>query len=262
MSTSSGRKNQCSCCGHQLNEHSSTKGSKCKKCKKVFDICQAGYHGQEGFSPLGWRICKVPCSCGERYYPDKAKAAHPLQPHEYDTEHPAYCPLEMYADPSYADVTAEVDTETSYSYSTWPTASSGAQGATEPYQSETSLGKQPVCAPQSMHRRTFSEESEDQLAWDPEKYEAETLGLSSAIAGLAISGESSYQAEESMAPTMELVSARLNSKDRVEFKVKNGENKEESSSSKGKWKREGEWFVYRRSDGRVFYTKEIKKKKK
>lgn len=100
MSTSSGRLKNCSCCGHPLNEHAKPRDSRCKKCNKAFEICQSGYHGDEDGSPLGWRICRVPCGCGERFYPDKAREARALEPHEYVADHPGYRPLEEYADSS------------------------------------------------------------------------------------------------------------------------------------------------------------------
>ncbi|APA15906.1 hypothetical protein sscle_15g106760 [Sclerotinia sclerotiorum 1980 UF-70] len=50
--------------------------SQCKKCKKVFEICQVLEHE-------GWRICFIPCYCGEQYYPEKARATFPLASHEY-----------------------------------------------------------------------------------------------------------------------------------------------------------------------------------
>ncbi|RMJ01511.1 hypothetical protein CDV36_015744 [Fusarium kuroshium] len=322
MSTSSGRSKICSCCGHALNEHAKTTESKCKKCKRGFDICQAGYHGYDRAGPLGWRICKVPCGCGERYYPDKAREARPLQPHEYVTSHPGYRPLEGFADsssyvadttdpgttpayePTYVDLSVngdwlefnnlngelisttrehwqattilyqgvptpcfQLDDGTGYSYYTWSLDVDDAQEATELYPSERSLGKQPEQAPSSFsHRRTFSEESEDPLQWSEERFEAETRGLNSEMARLAVSGESSQQAEKSLAPTggeHEPVSARMNRKGMVEFTVKSGEKKgEEGKSSRGKWKPEGQGFIYRRSDGRTFYAKEIKPAKK
>jgi hypothetical protein len=83
MSTSSGRDKRYGPCGHFLDGHAYTRDSKCKKCKKIFDICQVATH-------RGWRICFIPCSCGEAYYPDKARAAVPLASHEYHPDHPGY----------------------------------------------------------------------------------------------------------------------------------------------------------------------------
>jgi len=83
MSTSSGREKRCGPCGHFLDGHAHARDSKCKKCKKIFDICQVLTH-------RGWRICFIPCSCGKEYYPDKARAAVPLASHEYDPSHPGY----------------------------------------------------------------------------------------------------------------------------------------------------------------------------
>jgi hypothetical protein len=161
----------------------------------------------------------------------------------------------------------QLDDGTGYSYYTWSLDVDDAQEATELYPSERSLGKQPEQAPSSFsHRRTFSEESEDPLQWSQERFEAETRGLNSKMARLAVSGESSQQAEKSLAPTggeHEPVSAHMNRKGMVEFTVKSGEKKgEEGKSSRGKWKPEGQGFIYRRSDGRTFYAKEIKPAKK
>lgn len=41
---------------------------------------------------LGWRICWLPCSCGEEYYPDKARATRPLASHEYRPGHAGFRP--------------------------------------------------------------------------------------------------------------------------------------------------------------------------
>ncbi|KAH7302996.1 hypothetical protein B0I35DRAFT_447498 [Stachybotrys elegans] len=87
MSTSSGREGSCSFCGHWMNEHAREEDSNCKKCKKLFSICQAGRHGPRG-DRRGWRICDIPCSCGSKYYPDKAKAAKPLAADEHKSYQP------------------------------------------------------------------------------------------------------------------------------------------------------------------------------
>ncbi|KAH9204585.1 hypothetical protein DL95DRAFT_418146 [Leptodontidium sp. 2 PMI_412] len=89
MSTNSSREGDCERCGHFMNEHARVRESKCKKCKKAFEICKAHIYGSDG----GWRICFIPCSCGKEYYPDKAKAAVPLAPHEYKREHQGFRPL-------------------------------------------------------------------------------------------------------------------------------------------------------------------------
>ncbi|KAM0362987.1 hypothetical protein ACHAPK_011299 [Fusarium culmorum] len=107
MSTSSGREKTCSSCGHQLSVHAKKSEARYKKCKKSFEICQALYHGEGAEDSSGWRICLIPCDCGKTYYPDKAKAARPLERHEYISSHPAYKALEL------ADEYPEV-TETSY----------------------------------------------------------------------------------------------------------------------------------------------------
>ncbi|KAF4636226.1 hypothetical protein G7Y89_g1864 [Cudoniella acicularis] len=92
MSTSSGRAKEgnCSRCGHSMEQHQKLQFTKCKKCRRSFEVCQAGIHGNDG---VGWRICYVPCSCGEKYYPLGLSRAHELAPHEYQTKHVAYRPL-------------------------------------------------------------------------------------------------------------------------------------------------------------------------
>ncbi|KAH6628119.1 hypothetical protein F5144DRAFT_296976 [Chaetomium tenue] len=119
MSTESGRKGSCNRCGHPMGKHAKKRDSKCQKCKKTFDICQVGFHGSvSGGQPVdtavGWRICWVPCSCGEQYYPDKARAARPLASHEYKPEHPGFRPRSPEND---AADTTEYDT-TAYSNTT------------------------------------------------------------------------------------------------------------------------------------------------
>ncbi|AEO57112.1 hypothetical protein MYCTH_2302925 [Thermothelomyces thermophilus ATCC 42464] len=108
MTTSSGRKGFCARCGHPMNGHTAAREAKCKKCKKVFDICQVNYHGLGGYDPEGWRICYKPCYCGVKYYPDKAHSARPLEPHEYKPDHPGFRPLE----------TGEADSTLDYSMTT------------------------------------------------------------------------------------------------------------------------------------------------
>ena len=92
MSTSSGRAKEGNCtrCGHSMEQHQKLQFTKCQKCRKSFEVCQAGIHGDDG---VGWRICYVPCSCGEKYYPLGLSRAHELARHEYQTKHAAYRPL-------------------------------------------------------------------------------------------------------------------------------------------------------------------------
>ena len=70
--------------------HAKLRDTKCKKCKKSFEVCQAGIHGNDG---AGWRICFVPCSCGEKYFPLSLTKKHELAGHEYRENHPGYRPL-------------------------------------------------------------------------------------------------------------------------------------------------------------------------
>jgi hypothetical protein len=90
MSTSSGRKGWCKFCGHALNGHAKINESKCKKCKKPFEICQAMVHGPG--NTIGYMICSRPCSCGPSYYPDKAVHATDLPREAWATSHPGYVP--------------------------------------------------------------------------------------------------------------------------------------------------------------------------
>jgi len=50
-------------------------------------------------NPAGWRICYRPCSCGENYSPDAAKAATNLEPWEYRLDHEAYRPVDDFFEP-------------------------------------------------------------------------------------------------------------------------------------------------------------------
>ncbi|KAL6406412.1 hypothetical protein AUP68_09206 [Ilyonectria robusta] len=178
MSTSSGRKGSCTRCGHQMNEHAKSSESKCKKCKKVFDICQVPYHGLGSENSGGWRICYVPCACGNRYYSDKARAARPLEPHEYIPGHPGYRPIEQEAT-EHADMTGDEDLST-YTASTDTTrdytAQSQSYGMFTEHDSNPSVlaASPPDAGPSNVgHRRTVSN-STDPLHWDEERFREET----------------------------------------------------------------------------------------
>ena len=153
MSTSSGRKGDCERCGHMLNEHAHERDSKCKKCKKLFEICQAHIHGSEG----GWRLCYVPCSCGKKYYPDKARAAVALAPHEYKADHPGYRPLPP--DEEYEETTGHTADDSSS-----PPPEGGAWSAG--------------------HDRADSGGSEDPLSWSKARYEQETGSIAELVEDL------------------------------------------------------------------------------
>jgi hypothetical protein len=75
-----------------LNGHARTNESKCKKCKKAFEICQEEVHGPG--NTRGHVICSQPCSCGSSYYPDKAVHATQLPQEAWATTHPGYVPPE------------------------------------------------------------------------------------------------------------------------------------------------------------------------
>jgi hypothetical protein len=128
--------------------------SKCKnsKCKKFFEICQAPIHGSDG---RGWRLCYIPCSCGEKYYPDKARAAVPLAPHEYQADHPGYRPLPP--DEEYEDTTEDITDSSS-----------------PPPQGESwSVG----------HGRADSGSS-DELSWSKARYEQDMGSIGGIVGGL------------------------------------------------------------------------------
>jgi hypothetical protein len=113
MSTSSGRAKEGNCtrCGHSMEQHQKLQFTKCQKCRKSFEVCQAGIHGDDG---VRWRICYVPCSCGEKYYPLGLSRAHELARHKYQTSHEAYRPLtpdvkETIDEPGLDEVTESFD---------------------------------------------------------------------------------------------------------------------------------------------------------
>lgn len=170
MSTSSGRGDeQCVRCGHQLNTHARKSESKCKKCKKHFEICQQIHLGGSGY-----RLCYIPCRCGEGNYPNKAKAAKPLEPYEYLPDHPSYQPRE------YSDEEEESKLDMSLNSSpTQAAASHKSQGA-------------------SMHTRNVSQESEDPLQWSEAKFKQNTtmLDLIKAFATTNISAIASAEAKD------------------------------------------------------------------
>jgi hypothetical protein len=167
MTTSSGREGFCERCGHALNEHAPKIDSRCKKCKRYFEICQQDH------LESGYKLCYIPCSCGKIYYPDKAKSAKPLKPHEYLEGHPGYRPPE--------DDEEEDDKKDEFSYSILP---------------------QPAASPKTqgayMHTRNISEESEDPLQWSNAKYMQKTTmpDLTKAFANTSIGCAASAEAKD------------------------------------------------------------------
>ncbi|KAH8674376.1 hypothetical protein BGZ60DRAFT_403762 [Tricladium varicosporioides] len=107
MSTSSGRGGEGTCirCGHSMEGHAKLSHTKCRSCKKSFEVCQFGAHGY-GSNQGGYRICYVPCSCGEKYYPLGLKRAHELALHEYQKDHEIYRALTP--DETIDEVTADL----------------------------------------------------------------------------------------------------------------------------------------------------------
>ena len=178
MTTSSGSDGFCSRCGHPIDGHAAQRDSKCRKCKQAFVICQVGYHGEGGHAPEGWRICFLPCHCGVEYYPDKVRAARPLESHEYKPDHPGFRPLgdgwadttaDYTASECATDYTTTAYTTSDYMTTAYPTAdyvttaytvvdlatSAAAASGDNAFQSERT---------QAQHSRQPSEGSEDPIA--------------------------------------------------------------------------------------------------
>jgi hypothetical protein len=168
MSTSSGRDERkfCTRCDHTLNEHARERDSKCKKCKKIFEICQTGLHGIEKSG--AWKLCFIPCSCGKDYWPDLAKAAKPLEPHEYKIGHPGYRPL-LYPEDEDGDDATHDDSQTD--------AGETEDSFTTPHKSSSS-------AAQSGRSRVDSAGSEDPLAWSPNTYQQRTGSMAGLVEDL------------------------------------------------------------------------------
>ncbi|KAJ8070587.1 hypothetical protein OCU04_000960 [Sclerotinia nivalis] len=114
------------------------------------------------------RLCFIPCSCGEKYYPPDAKNAVPLAPHEYVPSHPGYRPLSSDED-EYEDTTH---------YVTQDSSSPPPQGA----------------AWSAGHNRADSGDSEDPLTWSKKKLEQKT----GSIAGLVGDLEKAHIGESTM----------------------------------------------------------------
>ncbi|TAQ86820.1 hypothetical protein B7494_g4841 [Chlorociboria aeruginascens] len=123
------------------------------------NICQVATHG-DGYI-TGWRICFVPCSCGKKYYPEKAKPAVPLAPSENKESHPVYRPLTPLEEHK-------------------KTAKYGEMAANK----SESLPSQGVTW-SAGHGRVDSEESEDPLAWSKERYEQGTESFAKLTEGFA-----------------------------------------------------------------------------
>jgi hypothetical protein len=170
MSTSSGREGSCERCGHPLNEHARKSESKCKGCKRHFEICQQIHLGGSGY-----RLCYIPCTCGKENYPDKAKVATPLEPYEYLLNHPGYRPRE-YSDDDEEESKLDVSLHSS---PTHVAASHEPQGV-------------------ALHTRNISQESEDPLQWSEAKYTQNTTMpyLIEAFATTSISAAASANAKD------------------------------------------------------------------
>ncbi|KPM38407.1 hypothetical protein AK830_g8148 [Neonectria ditissima] len=305
MSTSSGEPGFCKYCGHFMNEHTKASLSKCKRCKKHIYVCQVGIHATGG----GWKICHVPCGCGQKHYPSTAKPARPLEPADYASTHPEYeSPPLPDSKPTYSELfksgdylgfygnDGEVvwttqsswwptttlykganvscfqfdDESTGSSYFTWTLDVEDSLGATEPNQSERSLGKKTAHTassgrkPSASHGRTLSAESIDPLQWDQERFEEETMA--SAMTGLTVGEGSSQRVEESLdqrAGTLP-VSAQLNEKGMVSFRLKSeGKHGKKMVSTRDKWVATTGGYIFEsKLEGCTFFASEIKAAKK
>jgi hypothetical protein len=150
-----------------MNEHTRERESKCRQCKKEFIICQTNSHGPRG-DRHGWRICYIPCFCGPKYYPDKAKSAHPLADDEYATSHPGYRATEAVdttEETTEQDLSAQNETHTSHGRSL-------SQDSDDPLQESLLSGFSSLTVGNHAsssrtvaygHGRTLSQESEDPL---------------------------------------------------------------------------------------------------
>jgi predicted RNA-binding Zn-ribbon protein involved in translation (DUF1610 family) len=153
MSTSTREKGDCTSCGHTMSGHTAAKHSKCGKCGKRVVVCQTGSHGlvhMEGVDATGWRICYVPCYCGEDYYPDTARAAIQLQPWEYKSDHTAYRPVEDFLDgeDDSVEISGVIDEEEgAYDYYQEPGESSSSAAAAAPAEDALGLEEEPEAVP-------------------------------------------------------------------------------------------------------------------
>ncbi|SPJ80261.1 uncharacterized protein FTOL_08653 [Fusarium torulosum] len=275
MSASSGESGFCIYCGHFLNEHTKPSRSLCKNraCKKRFLICQAPVH-----NTTGWRICDIPCGCGSAYYPDNANAARPLEPAEYASTHPlSESPSSGgEAAPASDPIFVELWENNGYwefghngmiissSRKDWKPSRQFYEGRfwdcwrwndyatwVLPSQSQQSTGKRVAYT----HGRNVSS-STDPVTWTEERLAAETQ-MTSGMAGLALEGGSSYQAQDENV----YVSARLYKKDNsmVEFK----HNGQVIKSKITSWATVDDGFVFKSSTyGCTFFTEVIKPAKK
>ncbi|KJZ68299.1 hypothetical protein HIM_12307 [Hirsutella minnesotensis 3608] len=152
MSTNSGEDGWCPYCGHGMSVHAGEWESKCRNCEQRFIICQ-----ERHAKGSGWRICHMPCGCGKKYYPDKAKAAKPLKSGEY----------------------AQAASSIGFSESTWQ----GVEATTQ------------LVGTSSSHTRNPSADSVDPLQWTQARLESDGGSLLAGMAGLSVSAESSEQVE-------------------------------------------------------------------
>ncbi|KAH7201225.1 hypothetical protein DER44DRAFT_438403 [Fusarium oxysporum] len=284
MSTNSGESGFCRYCDHSMNEHANKKSSQCKKCKKRFYICQINH-----MSGFGRKICNIPCGCGPKHYPDKAKSAQPLERVDYGPRHPQYesPPDESTwyeANPSTSETPASgpvlveatkegdlykftYDNKEITSYlSHWQSGDVDYQGKRDTYWMLKCEGilfiawtlptndqqvSQRSHGKQAAysHGRTASN-STDPLQWDDERIEVETQ-MASKMAELDLKGGGSNQVQDDRVR----VYPRYYEEDMVEFKS----NGKLITSMEASWKEVEDGHEFRsKTYGCTFFATEIK----
>ncbi|KAG9249989.1 uncharacterized protein F5Z01DRAFT_640709 [Emericellopsis atlantica] len=230
MSTSTGEEGFCIYCGHAMDGHTKANHSKCKRCKKRVLVCQATVHD----SVAGWRICHVPCRCGEKHFPSTAKAARHLEPTEFASSHPDYQSPEEAGDP-----------EASYEQTTtFPDSSAIAMPEAE---SSRSTAHQQTA--HSSHRRTYSAESVDELQWNSARLAEETV-----VAGMASLVIDDATAEADIVK----VKARYTKEGKVQFTTVSGQTIRTLGDY---WIATDDGYEFK-YEGIVYFAKEIKRAKK
>lgn len=225
----------------------------------------------------------MPCYCGVKYYPDKALAARPLEPHEYVSGHPGYRPLQQEAtniadetistiSSEHADATAYPKEESNpacYSVGNQIRTSHARNPSTEsddPLTHSEPMAKLPTVSRtqrKAKHVRYHSQSSEDPLAMDePQSLSGITDMLTAVDLGADVAAGSSAN------PSVE---AREGTEDAapvyVETKVKHGAIRCKDSqghkfeSQPHEWQEiftdEGSYFLLTQESGLQFWTWEF-----
>lgn len=269
-----------------MNDHAARRDSKCRKCKQAFVICQVGYHGEGGHSPEGWRICFQPCYCGVEYYPDKARAARPLESHEYTPDHPGFRPLgdgwaDTTADYTASECTTDYTTtaHTNYIAATGAAVASGdgafrtqaqhsrqpSEGPEDPIASpDTAASGTAVLVGQkrARHVRFDSQGSEDPLTADHQQPQAVSdladmftqVGIGGSTAAAGPSDPEAFAEDTAgglepvhVATEVKKGTIRFQDPQGDKYKTKQEEWQEVSTEA-------GSYFLFTNQDGQPFYT--------